>query len=69
MSSATDNTIILTHANHECELYLYTHMVFGVWYSSAHRATVVLANGGAMVPVLESVDEVLEKVTKPDGGK
>lgn len=60
-------TIQLTHANLLKPVKVAKQLVFGVWYSDSHKATLVLASGGAMLPVTESVDEVNRLLTTTKG--
>ena len=65
--------IKVTHANTDEEIFISPQLLFGVYYMDAHKSTVLVANGGAMLPVKETVKEVLEmqaitrKEEKEDG--
>lgn len=50
------------HANLNQKVYLARALIFAYYYSETHKCTLVIATGGATVPVKESVDEVLKKV-------
>jgi hypothetical protein len=56
------NLISLTHANLNTVVEVVAVQVFAYYYSQTHKATLVLAVGGAMLPVKESVDEVKAKI-------
>jgi len=50
-----------THANNNQPLYVDLTLLAAWWYSPAHKSTVLLMSGGAMAPILESVEEVTAK--------
>jgi hypothetical protein len=47
-----------THANLNTPIYLVKVLIFAWYYSEAHKSTLILSAGGAMVPVKESVEDV-----------
>lgn len=55
--------IKLTHANFKTTLYLPVPLIAGFYYSEAHKATHVVASGGAVFPASESVDEIERLLT------
>lgn len=56
-----------THANLKTPIVVDISKIFSVYYSSAHKSTMLLANAGAIIPVLESVDTVKSDLTnKPN---
>jgi hypothetical protein len=46
------------HANTEAPVQLVAEQVFGWYYSSGQRCSLILSTGGAMVPVKETVEEI-----------
>lgn len=54
--------IEFTHANLGTPIYVTVTQVFSVYYSETHKATLLLATGGAMIPVKESLDAVRQKL-------
>jgi hypothetical protein len=48
----------LTQANTNAVVEVATTNIFYVYYSDAHKATHIVANGGAYLAVLESLDHV-----------
>lgn len=54
--------ITLTHANVKKQAEVAVNLIAAYWYSEAHKATLVMATGGAMIPVLESPEEVRAKI-------
>jgi hypothetical protein len=50
--------IKLTHANHRTVMYVPETQVAGFYTSPGHACTHIVAPGGAILPVLESVDDV-----------
>ena len=54
--------IVFTHANTKRDVVVTREMVWNIYYSSAHAATHLVSNAGAIIPVSESVDEVKAKV-------
>ena len=50
----------LTHANSNKEVFINAPVLFGCYFMQEHKSTVVIAIGGAMIPVKESVEEVLQ---------
>lgn len=51
----------LTHANYKTSIYLTKQTMFSWYFSEAQKCTMVIATGGAMIPVLESPKEVGER--------
>jgi len=39
-------------------------LIFAYYYSEAHKSTLLLATGGAMVPVKETVETINQEMTK-----
>jgi len=56
-------SIKVTHANSDEEVFISPIQLFGVYHMKEHKSTVLVACGGAMIPVKESVDEVLAMTT------
>jgi hypothetical protein len=54
--------IAVTHANNNSIVYIPVNQIFAYYYSEGHKATLLVATGGAMIPVKESVDEVKAKM-------
>lgn len=52
-------TFPFTHATTDAKLWVTAALVFGVYHSAATQATHICSTGGAMLPVKESVEEVL----------
>lgn len=50
----------LTHANKNTDIHIDIHQVFTAWFSLHHKATLVMADAGAMLPVKESAEEVMK---------
>jgi len=50
--------IRLTHATFNTHIYVPTVSVFSWYHSPNSKCTHIVASGGAMLPVSESVDEV-----------
>jgi hypothetical protein len=49
----------LTHANLSQPVWIAKNQLFSFYYSPSSDATHVLATGGAVLPVTESVDEMI----------
>ena len=49
-----------THANLNTEVVVDMDKVFSFYYSQGHKATLLLATGGAMIPVSEPVEKITE---------
>jgi hypothetical protein len=47
-----------THANLNTPVEVLLSQLFTYYYSESHKSTLLLAIGGAMIPVKEGVDEV-----------
>lgn len=56
------NLIELTHANTKREILVASQLVFVVQYSEANKCTHIISNAGAIIPVIETVNEVREKL-------
>lgn len=54
--------IEVTHANQHTKVYVPVTQIFAYYYSEGHKATLLLATGGAMLPIKESPDEVKAKM-------
>lgn len=61
--------ITLTHANLNTKIEILTKLVFGLYYSENHKATMVTSNGGAIFPAKESVDEVKQMLLNAANNK
>jgi len=57
-----------THANTLREIYISKELLFGFYHSEADKCTHLLATGGAICPVKESLDNV-RKVWHDGKGK
>ena len=55
--------ITLTHAKENEEVFITPTLILCAYYSKAHKATLVMATGGGMVPVKED-KEVVYKLIK-----
>lgn len=55
--------IELTHANTSQKVIVPAALVFAFYHSEGHKCTLVLASGGAMLPVKETPDEVKAKLS------
>jgi len=49
----------LTHANFKEPVHISVRTYFAHWWSDTHKATLVLGTGGALIPVSETVEQVL----------
>ena len=56
-------SIKVTHANTDQDVYISPIQLFGVYYMEQHKSTALVACGGAVIPVKETVDEVLAMTT------
>lgn len=54
--------IQFTHANFKTPIYVSRELIFSYYYSQGHKSTVLLASGGAMIPVQESPEEIIKKI-------
>lgn len=54
--------ITVTHANTGKNIDVVVALLFAYYYSDSHKATLLLASGGAMIPVLQTVEEVRERL-------
>lgn len=62
--------IKLTHANTNESVMVDKSLLFAIYYSQHAAATLVVSSGGAIVPVKESVEQVVQLKAgeeKPDG--
>lgn len=59
--------IKVTHANSGQEIFISSNLLFGVYYMSEHKSTVLVAAGGAMIPVKESVEDVMKLTLNQKG--
>lgn len=55
-----DLILKFTHANSQKDIYVAKPLIFSCYYSDAHKATHIVANGGAIIPVLDSLDNVVK---------
>lgn len=51
-----------THANNKVPVYVTKELTWNVYYSEGHKSTFIVSNGGSVIPVVEPVAEVLERV-------
>jgi hypothetical protein len=58
--------ITLTHANLKTKIVLVKELIAGFYWSEAHKATHIVATGGAVFPALESVDDVERLLNKEE---
>jgi hypothetical protein len=61
-SEDTKTFIELTHANTNKKIVVSKPLIFAFYFSETHKCTLILATGGAMLPVKESEDEIKEKM-------
>ena len=54
--------IQFTHANTKQPVMVSEGLAFSWWYSPIHKSTYIMGNGGAIIPVIESFEEVTRKV-------
>jgi hypothetical protein len=54
--------LTFTHANLNTPIEVVAGQVFSYYYSNSHKCVLLLAVGGAMIPVAESMEEVREKM-------
>ncbi len=54
--------IEVTHATLNSKVFVARALIFSFYWSDTHKATLLLAVGGAMLPVKESVDEIKSKL-------
>jgi hypothetical protein len=54
--------IQLTHANNKQPIYVSRELIFSYYFSQGHKSTVLLASGGAMLPVLESPETIKQLI-------
>lgn len=57
-------TVTFTHTQFQTEVVLYADSVFGAVYAPTMKSTVVIANGGAAVPVTDTVEDAIRKITE-----
>ena len=55
--------LVFTHANHKRSIVILPEQLFS-FYQGADHATHLLATGGAIIPVSESVEQVKERISK-----
>lgn len=48
----------LTHASDGQEMWVDASKIFSYWYAPAHKATILMADAGAVISVRESPEEV-----------
>ena len=58
-----------THANLNQTVYVQVVQLYAYYYSEAAKATLLLASGGAIIPIKESVNEVKMRVQRVQGNK
>lgn len=51
-----------THANLHTPIEVIKEQIFSFYYSQSHKCVLLLAAGGAMIPVAESMEQVRVKV-------
>jgi hypothetical protein len=54
--------LTFTHANLHTPVEVVKEQIFSFYYSGTHKCVLLLAVGGAMIPVSESVESVHEKI-------
>lgn len=52
------------HANLDTDIVVDADKIFSYYYSPGHKATLLLATGGAMIPVLEPVEQITNDLNK-----
>lgn len=57
-------TVKLIHSNHKNEVIIYASQVFAVMFLPQNQTTAVVGVGGAMVPVMGTVDEVKQQINQ-----
>lgn len=60
-------TITVLHANTKALVEVATDLIFAYYYSPASKSTYLVANGGAIIPVSESPEEIKQKLIKEIG--
>ena len=63
------NLIEFSHANIDTKVAIIPELVFSVYYSPGHKATLIMSSGGAMVPVKEDVEQVKKQIEETTNGK
>ena len=56
------NFVEFTHATLNTKIVVSKVLLFSFYYSQQLKCTMLLANGGALIPVSESVEEVRAKL-------
>ncbi len=51
------NEVVMRHANTHREVVISRFLVYAIQYSEANKCTHIISNAGAIIPVLESVEE------------
>lgn len=54
--------ITVKHANLHTEVAVAVDLLFGWYYSPTHKSTMLVSNAGGLIPCLDSIDEITEKV-------
>lgn len=54
--------IKITHANHKNAMYVPVNQIAGFYNSPGHACTHIVASGGAVLPALESVEEIKRRI-------
>lgn len=54
--------VIFTHANSHQPVVISEALAFSWWHSPAHKSTYIMGNGGALIPVLETFEEVTKRI-------
>ena len=57
--------LVLTHAGDNELVYLNKEKIFAYWRSTQQNATIIVADGGAVLAVVETPDEIKKFVEKP----
>lgn len=52
-----------SHANLDTKVAVVKQQIFSIYYSPTHKCTMLLASAGAIIPVKESPDEVMQKMS------
>ncbi len=56
------NTVTFTHSIFNTDVVLFADAVYGAVYAPTQKSTVVIASGGASVPVLGTVEEAIRTI-------
>jgi len=59
----------VTHANNNTPVMVVRDQIFSFYYSSGHKAVLLMSTGGGMIPVKESLEQVKELLQQKQGEK